>query len=62
MAAAASICDVAILLVNAKKGITLQTKRHLYLLSLFKIKSLAVIVNKIDLINYSKSNFFKISR
>ena len=35
MAAAASICDVAILLVDAKKGITLQTKRHLYLLSLF---------------------------
>ncbi len=61
MAAAASICDVAILLVNAKKGITVQTRRHLYLLSLFKIKSLAVIVNKIDLINYSKAYFLKIS-
>ena len=37
MAAAASICDVAILLVNAKKGITVQTRRHLYLLSLLYV-------------------------
>ena len=46
MAAAASACDAAILLINIKKGITEQTKRHLYLLSFFGLKSVAIVINK----------------
>ena len=60
MASAASICNSAILLIDAKKGITKQTKRHLYLLSIFNVENLAIVINKMDLFNYSEKVFLKI--
>ena len=61
MASATSISEAAILLINIKKGITEQTKRHLYLLSFYGIKTVAVVINKIDLVSYSEKSFNKIS-
>jgi bifunctional enzyme CysN/CysC len=54
---AASNCDVAILLIDIKKGITEQTKRHLKILDFLNIKNIIFAINKIDLVKYNK-NFF----
>jgi bifunctional enzyme CysN/CysC len=54
---AASNCDVAILLVDIKKGVTDQTKRHLRILDFLNIKNIIFVVNKIDLVKYSKKKF-----
>jgi len=54
---AASNCDVAILLVDIKKGIIEQTKRHLRILDFLNIKNIIFAVNKIDLVKYSKKKF-----
>ena len=57
---AASNCDVAILLIDIKKGITEQTKRHLKILDFLNIKNIIFALNKIDLVQYNKVNFFTI--
>jgi bifunctional enzyme CysN/CysC len=54
---AASNCDVAILLVDIKKGVTDQTKRHLRILDFLNIKNIIFAVNKIDLVKYSEKKF-----
>ncbi len=54
---AASNCDVAILLIDIKKGITEQTKRHLRILDFLNIKNIIFTINKIDLVKYSKKRF-----
>jgi bifunctional enzyme CysN/CysC len=54
---AASNCDVAILLVDIKKGIIEQTKRHLRILDFLNIKNIIFAVNKIDLVKYSEKIF-----
>jgi sulfate adenylyltransferase subunit 1 len=54
---AASNCDVAILLVDIKKGIVEQTKRHLRILDFLNIKNIIFAVNKIDLVKYSEKSF-----
>jgi bifunctional enzyme CysN/CysC len=55
---AASNCDVAILLIDIKKGITEQTKRHLKILDFLNIENIIFAFNKIDLVKYNKKNFF----
>ena len=55
---AASNCDVAILLIDIKKGITKQTKRHLKILDFLNIENIIFAFNKIDLVKYNKKNFF----
>jgi bifunctional enzyme CysN/CysC len=57
MATGASTSDVAIILVNAKNGITTQTKRHSFILSLLGVKNIVLAVNKMDLVNYSEAAF-----
>lgn len=57
MITGASHADLAILLVDARKGIVEQTKRHAYIIGLLGIKKLVVAVNKIDLIDYSQERF-----
>lgn len=52
--------DVIIVLIDARKGITEQTKRHASIGSLMGIKKIIVAVNKIDLVNYSQSIFEQI--
>jgi bifunctional enzyme CysN/CysC len=60
MATGASTADVAIILIDARKGILTQTKRHSFICSLLGIKSVVLAVNKMDLIDFSGETFFKI--
>lgn len=57
MVTAASTADVAILLVDARKGILPQTKRHATLAGLLGIQQLVVAVNKMDLVDYAQATF-----
>jgi sulfate adenylyltransferase subunit 1 len=57
----ASNSDVAIILVDARNGITEQTKRHSILASLLGIPNVLVCVNKMDLVDYSENTFSDIS-
>lgn len=57
MAVGASQADLAILLVDATKGVLKQTKRHLRICMMMGIKDYIVVINKMDLINYDKAKF-----
>lgn len=60
MITGASNSDVIIILVDARKGITEQTKRHASIGSLMGIKKAIIAINKIDLLNYSETVFNQI--
>ncbi|WP_448676366.1 sulfate adenylyltransferase subunit CysN [Delftia acidovorans] len=60
MATAASTADVAIILIDARKGILPQTKRHAYIASLMGIRHVAIAVNKMDLIDFRIDTFQQI--
>jgi len=60
MVTGASTADVAIILIDARKGILTQTRRHSYIVNLLGIEHIIVTVNKMDLINYDKEVFDKI--
>ena len=57
MVTGASTADVAILLVDARKGLLTQTRRHSYLVSLLGIRHVVLAVNKMDLVQYSSEAF-----
>ncbi|MFT5198820.1 MAG: bifunctional enzyme CysN/CysC [Planctomycetota bacterium] len=57
MVTGASTADVAILMVDARKGILTQTRRHSYIVSLLGIKHIIVAINKMDLVEYSPETF-----
>ncbi len=57
MATGASTADVAIVLVDARKGLLTQTRRHSYIVSLLGIKHVVLAVNKMDLVDYDQSVF-----
>ena len=57
MVTGASTADAAILLVDARKGVVPQTRRHSYLASLLGIRHLLLAVNKMDLVDYSRATF-----
>src|SRR4030095_9819408 len=57
MVTGASTADVAVILVDARKGVLTQTRRHSYLVSLLGIRKVALAVNKLDLVGYSKETF-----
>ena len=57
MVTGASTADAAILLVDARKGILPQTRRHSYLASLLGIRDVVLAVNKMDLADYSRTTF-----
>ena len=57
---ASSNCDIAILLVDVKRGIFDQTKRHLKILEFLNFKNIIFALNKIDLVKYDKKIFFKL--
>ncbi|MEQ8207309.1 MAG: GTP-binding protein, partial [Woeseia sp.] len=57
MISGASTADVAIILMDARKGMLTQTLRHTYLVSLIGIRHVVLAVNKMDLIDYSESRF-----
>ncbi len=59
MATGASTCDLAILLIDARKGMLDQTRRHSFIASLLGIRHLVVTVNKMDLVDYRELVFKK---
>src|SRR5687767_1062431 len=60
MATGASNAELAVILVDARKGVLVQTRRHTLICSLLKIRHVVVAVNKIDLIGYRKQTFDRI--
>ncbi len=57
MATGASTADVAIVLVDARKGLLTQTRRHSYIVSLLGIKHVVLAVNKMDLVDFDQTVF-----
>jgi bifunctional enzyme CysN/CysC len=57
MATGASTADVAVILIDARKGILTQTRRHSFITSLLGIKHVVLAVNKMDLIDYDQAKF-----
>jgi sulfate adenylyltransferase subunit 1 len=57
MVTAASTADLAVILIDARKGVLTQTRRHSYLAHLVNIPHLVVAVNKMDLVDYSQDVF-----
>ncbi len=60
MATGASTADVTIILIDARKGIITQTRRHSFIASLMGVPRLLVAVNKMDVVDYSQETFEKI--
>jgi sulfate adenylyltransferase large subunit len=62
MITGASYAESAVLIIDAKEGVREQTKRHAYLLSLVGIKQVIVLINKMDLVRFSKGVFENIRK
>jgi sulfate adenylyltransferase large subunit len=62
MATGASTADLAIILIDARKGILTQSRRHAYIASLFGIPRVIAAINKMDLVDYSEEVFLQLSR
>ena len=62
MATGASNCDLAIILIDARHGVTVQTKRHSFIVSLLGIVHIIVAINKMDLVDWSEEVYDKIRR
>lgn len=69
MATAASTADLAIVLIDVTKGVSVQTRRHAYIASLLGVRHLVLAINKMDLVQYQElvfrqieSNFTEFSR
>jgi bifunctional enzyme CysN/CysC len=62
MITGASSADAAILVIGADEGVREQSRRHAYLLSLLGIKQIIVVVNKMDLVDFSQARFQEIER
>ena len=60
MATGASNCGLAVILIDARKGVLTQTKRHSYICSLLGIRHVVLAVNKIDLMGYDEDVFDRI--
>jgi sulfate adenylyltransferase large subunit len=60
MITGASQAEAAVLIIDAAEGVKEQTKRHSYMLSMLGIRQLVVVLNKMDLVDYSKDRFEKI--
>jgi bifunctional enzyme CysN/CysC len=61
MVTGASTADAAVILVDARKGVLTQTRRHTFIVSLLGIKHIALAVNKLDLVGYSQEVFDRIA-
>ncbi len=62
MAVGASFANLAVILVDATKGIVEQTMRHIRICSLMGIRCFAFVINKMDLIDYCEDTFIRISK
>jgi bifunctional enzyme CysN/CysC len=61
MVTGASTADCAVILIDARKGILRQTRRHSHLVALLGIRDVVLAVNKMDLVGYSESRFNEIA-
>lgn len=61
MISGASTAEMALIMLDAKEGISNQFKLHAYLVGMLGIKNIIIVINKMDLINYSESYFEKLS-
>jgi small GTP-binding protein len=57
MATGASTADAAVVLIDASKGVLIQSRRHAYIASLLRVRHVLVAVNKMDLIGYDEDAF-----
>ena len=62
MVTGASTADVAVILVDARKGVIEQTRRHSYIASMLELPHVVFAVNKMDLVDYSEERFDEIAR
>jgi sulfate adenylyltransferase subunit 1 len=62
MATGASTADLAVILVDATRGILPQTRRHAFIASLLGIRNVLAALNKMDLVDYSEDVFLKVER
>src|SRR5205809_3027353 len=62
MITGASRADAAVLVIAASEGVREQSRRHAYLLSMLGIKNIIVVVNKMDLVDYSEKRFHEIEQ
>jgi sulfate adenylyltransferase large subunit len=62
MATGASTADLAVILVDATKGLLSQTKRHAYISALLGIPNVVAAINKMDLVDYREDIFLKLER
>ncbi len=62
MVTGASNVDVAIILIDAQKGISKQTKRHSAIIDLLGVKNVVLAINKMDLIDYDEKKFLSIKK
>lgn len=60
MATGASTCDLAVILIDARKGVLTQTRRHSFIVSLLGIKHVVVAINKMDLMDWRQEVFDQI--
>ncbi|MDT1062498.1 sulfate adenylyltransferase subunit CysN [Paracoccus sp. CPCC 101403] len=60
MVTGASTADLAVILIDARKGVLTQTRRHSYLVKLLGIRHIVLAVNKMDLVGYDQAAFDKI--
>lgn len=60
MATGASNCDLAIVIIDARRGVLTQTKRHSFIVSLLGLKHVVVAINKMDLVDYSEERYNEI--
>ena len=60
MVTGASTSQVAIILIDARKGVIEQTYRHFFISNLLRISHVVVAVNKMDLVNYDEEVYLKI--
>jgi bifunctional enzyme CysN/CysC len=61
MITGASTADVAVILIDARKGVLTQTRRHSFLVKLIGIRKVVLAINKMDLVDYSQKIFDKIN-
>ena len=57
MVTGASTADLAVILIDARKGVLVQTRRHSYLARLIGIRNIVLAVNKMDLVGYDRARF-----
>ena len=62
MATGASTADLAIILIDARKGLLPQTRRHSFIVSLMDVRHVVVAINKMDLVGYDEAVFRAIER